>query len=85
MQMFKVILVWEEALQASGLTSEPSDSLQTATAVRLVESRVLYVGAKESLRNISRSGEKGERKAANVVCCLCESEDSQVGKNGSAT
>ena len=36
-----------------------SDSLQTATAVCLVESRVLYVGAKESLRNISRSGEKG--------------------------
>ena len=34
-------------------------SLQTATAVCLVESRVLYVGAKESLRNISRSGEKG--------------------------
>ena len=25
------------------------------------------------------------RKAANVVCCRCESEDSQVGKNGSAT
>ena len=58
MQMFRVILVWEEALQASGLTSEPSDSLQTATAVCLVESGVLYVGAKESLRNISRSGEK---------------------------
>ena len=36
-----------------------SDRLQTATAVCLVESRVLYVGAKESLRNISRSGEKG--------------------------
>ena len=51
MQMFRVILVWEEALQASGLTSQPSDSLQTATAVRLVESRVLYVGAKESLQN----------------------------------
>ena len=24
-------------------------------------------------------------KAANVIRCLCESEDSQVGKNGSAT
>ena len=39
--------------------SEPSDRLQTATEVCLVESRVLYVGAKESLPNISRSGEKG--------------------------
>lgn len=29
-------------------------------------------------------GEKGE-KAANVVYCRCESEDSQAGKNGSAT
>ena len=28
---------------------------------------------------------EGDRKAANVVRCRCESEDSQVGKNGSAT
>ena len=29
------------------------------TRLRLVESRMLYVGAKESMPNVSRSGEKG--------------------------
>ena len=29
------------------------------TSLRLVESRILYVGIRESMQNVSRSGEKG--------------------------
>ena len=48
-----------DTLMSSAHLRQKSDCLSTGTVVCLMECRMLYIGAQESLQNVSRSGKKG--------------------------